>query len=180
MFLLMTSTGWEEQSMGKHDCHLPDPGSGLPALEPAGVPLLLEGRSLIFFFLGWPSDISPPVASPSLADPPAIFLRWPACPWGMGVVERLCTADDPACFFTFFLRVDSLPLDSETVGDPDRLRLFTFLVMSAFLPVGVEEPFWVVPEGALSFSAFAFSSSSVFAFSSSSSSSSSSSLWHGS
>lgn len=61
-------------------CNLPDAGtgSGLPARDPTGVPLLLEERSLIFFFFGWPSDISPPVTSPSLAEPPIAFLLWPA------------------------------------------------------------------------------------------------------
>ena len=169
------------------ECNLPDAGtgSGLPARDPTGVPLLLEERSLIFFFFGCPSDISPPVASPSLTEPPIAFLLWPAWlgipgPCGMGVVERLCPAVEPAFFFTFFLRVDSLPLDSEWVGDPGRLRFFAFMSISVCLfPEGVVEPFGAVPEAVLSFSVFAFSSSSFLACDSSSSSSSSSSLWYG-
>jgi hypothetical protein len=83
---------------------------------------------------------------------------------------------DDACFFLSFFREDSLPLDSERLGEPDRLRLFDFFRGSECLgrPEGVLVPFDDAPEGSLEVSilAFALASSSfrlsiAFCFSSS-------------
>ena len=94
----------------------------------------------------------------------------------MGVVERLpfSEADPVACFFTRLCE-DSLPLDSERLGEPGRFSDFTFFESSAGfgLPEGVVTPLEAEPEAAFSFaSGLALGSSSFFdssAFSSSSS-----------
>lgn len=159
-------------------------GLGLAAREPepegvldlAPAPTILIRRLLPV----GPSDISPPVASPSLSAPApepllAIFgLCWP----GSGVVDRLGRTEPLACFLTF-LREDSLPLDSERFGEPGRLRDLPFFetASDAFcLPWGVVLPFGVPPADGFSFSlpsVFAFWSSSFFSPSASSFSSSS-------
>jgi len=116
------------------------------------VPLAPVPTSLIFCFLARaPSDISPAVASPSLAAPPLpLAFCWP----GMGVVARLPLSElGPAgCFFTR-LCDDSLPLDSERFGDPGRLSDFVFLAISAGLglPEGVVLPLEAAPDATLSF-----------------------------
>lgn len=79
------------------------------------------------------------------------------------------------CFFFCFFRDDSLPLDSEGFGDPERFKLFDFFMGSVCLgrPEGVFDPFVEVPDGSLdSALALAFASSSFrlsisFCFSSS-------------
>jgi hypothetical protein len=99
-------------------------------------------RSLSFFFF-WraPSDISPPVASPSLVEPMP-DLDFPAAPGGRGVPERLGCIEAPDDFFSFFLRELSVPLDSERFGDPGRFRDLPFFAASTCfcLPEGVRVP----------------------------------------
>jgi hypothetical protein len=55
---------------------------------------------------------------------------------------------DDGCFFLCFFREDSLPLDSERLGEPGRLRLFAFFRGSECFgrPEGVLVPFDDVPE----------------------------------
>lgn len=73
-------------------------------------------------------------------------------------------------FFLCFLRVDSLPLDSERFGEPGRFKLLTFLNGSECFgrPDGVLFPLDEAPDGSLesvfraSSLAFAFASSSFF------------------
>lgn len=124
-----------------------------------------------FFFARPASDISPPVASPSLMAPAASLAR---CELGIGVDERLPWTEPVACFLALF-REDSFPLDSisERFGDPGRLRLLPFLPSErAFgLPELGPAPFATLPDAA---SAPAFSPSSCLtSFSLSSSESSS-------
>jgi hypothetical protein len=126
-------------------------GIGLPALEPDGVFFAPVPTSLIFFFLTAPSDISPPVASPSLIDPAPTFDRCVPKPGGRGVVDLLSWTDADAFFI--FLRVDSLPLDSERFGEPGRLSDLPFFRASVCfcLPDGVVAPLDEVPDATLSF-----------------------------
>lgn len=115
-------------------------GAGLPAREPEGVPrafvpvLRWLPPSFCFFFIlpPTPSDISPPVASPSLVEP-GPGRR------GKGVPLRLPASEDElGPVLAFFLRVDSVPLESETPGDPARFSDFPFLPeLADFLPWGV-------------------------------------------
>lgn len=75
----------EPSSNAAQGVHVPDgeacpaAGAGLPALELAGVPLLWEPLTTetlgTFFFPRPASDISPPVASPSLMAPVAAIAR---------------------------------------------------------------------------------------------------------
>lgn len=142
---------------------------GLPALDAEGVPRALPLTSFNFFFLETaPSDISPPVASPSLPDPAPI--RRAAAPWGRGVPALLPVAG--VAFFLSFFREDSFPLDSERVGEPGRLRDLPFFEPSGFFPDGVLVPFVPAP---FAFSPAFLSSSSFFSSSFLSSSPSSSS-----
>lgn len=122
-----------------------------------------------FFFARPASDISPPVASPSLMAPAASLAR---CELGMGVDERLPWTEPVACFLALF-REDSFPLDSisERLGEPGRLRLLLFLPSGrAFgLPDVGPAPLVALPDAA---SAAALSPSSCLtSFSSSESSS---------
>lgn len=98
---------------------------GLPARDADGVPFVLPA-SLIFFLGPAASDISPAVASPSLMEPAPMLLR------GTGVPERL--PDAAAADFLIFFRVDSLPLDSDSAGDPARFRDLLFLSPFLCLP----------------------------------------------
>ena len=121
-------------------------GTGLPAREPEGVPVApVPDLSLIFFFsFKPPSEASPAVASPSLVAPPTPLGRP-----GSGVAERLGIAEAVALpILTFFLD-DSLPLDSERLGEPGRFS-FPFLTTSrAFcFPEGVVDPLDAAPETA--------------------------------
>lgn len=122
-----------------------------------------------FFFARPASDISPPVASPSLMAPVASLAR---CELGRGVDERLPGTDPVACFLALFLD-DSFPLDSisDRFGEPGRLRLLPFLTSGkAFdLPEAGPAPLAAPPDAA---SAAVFSPSSCLtSFSSSVSSS---------
>lgn len=82
---------------------------------------------------------------------------------------------EDACFFLSFFREDSLPLDSERLGDPGRLRFFVFSGSECFgRPEGVLVPLDDAPEGSFdgSILTFALASSSfrlsiTFCFSSS-------------
>lgn len=119
----------------------PCAGFGLPALDAAGVPLPLLPTTLIFFRGPAPSDISPAVASPSLPDPaPPILGRRAAFVCGRGVPARLPGAV-LTVFFIFF-RDDSLPLDSDSAGDPARFRDLLFFTTSPCFcfPCGVVAP----------------------------------------
>jgi hypothetical protein len=116
-------------------------GTGLPALEPEGVPVApVPDLSLIFFFsFTPPSEASPAVASPSLVAPPMPLGRP-----GSGVPERLPT---PALEIFTFLRLDSFPLDSERLGDPGRFRAPFLVFVTAFcFPEGVLVPLVAAPE----------------------------------
>lgn len=120
------------------------PGTGLPALEPVGVPLPCEPLTSLIFLLNFlrpASDISAPVASPSLVAPAAFFGRCrPFWAFGTGVEARLFGTEPVAVFLTL-LRDDSLPLDSSSdkLGEPGRLRLLTFFVSDAVLGLPVAE-----------------------------------------
>ena len=111
--------------------------SGLPALLPCGDPFLLDMVSFSFF-LRVPSLMSPPepaLPSVSLPEPWRRFAEvLGSLPLGMGgdpgreggcrVDEDWIWAATRGCFFFCFLRADSLPLASESRGDPGRfLRL---------------------------------------------------------
>lgn len=113
---------------------------GLPARDPAGVPLApVPSCRRRFILPPAPSDISPAVASPSLVDPAP---RADGPP-GRGVALRLPVTElvGPSFFF-FLFRVDSVPLESEPSGDPGRFRDLPFFTASAaaFLPWGVSGP----------------------------------------
>ena len=79
---------------------------------------------------------------------------------------------DDACFFLCFFRDDSLPLDSERLGEPGRFRLLAFFSGSECFgrPEGVLVPFDDAPEGsfdsildlALASSSFRLSISACF------------------
>lgn len=119
----------------------PCTGFGLPGLEAAGVPLPLLPSSLDFFRGPAPSESSPAVASPSLPGPvPPSLLRRCAFVCGSGESDRLPPAR-PADFFSFF-RDDSLPLDSDRVGEPARFKDLPFFNRSPCfcLPCGVVVP----------------------------------------
>lgn len=132
---------------------------GLPARDPAGVPLApVPSCGRRFILPPAPSDISPAVASPSLVDPAS---RADGPP-GRGVAPRLPATElvGPSFFF-FLFRVDSVPLESEPSGDPGRFRDLPFFAASAadFLPWGVSGPLDDEPTPFLSLSVL-FSSSS--------------------
>lgn len=106
-------------------------GAGLPARDADGVPFALP-TSLIFFRAAALSDISPAVASPSLVDPTPILVRRAATPCGIGVPERLPGA--VAVVFLIFFREDSLPLDSDSAGEPALFKDLFFLSPCLLFP----------------------------------------------
>lgn len=144
------------------------PAIGLPAREPTGVPVLdapVPGK-LSFSFLGLPLSLisaPEPAISTSLPEPdPSGPFRTRFLPcadgergrdvgWGVGCEE--------ACLFLAFLRDVSVPLASEALGEPRRLRDAAFFSGSVCFgrPEGVLLPF----EEAESFCWF-FSSSAFF------------------
>ena len=121
----------------------PGVATGLPALEALGVPRALPTSFNFLFLEPVPSDISPAVASPSLPDPAPILERLAIAPPGRGVPARLPEAGVAVCL-SFFLD-DSLPLDSESAGEPGRFKDLPFLDPSLGLPEGVLVPFDPVP-----------------------------------
>jgi len=91
------------------------------------------------------------------------------------VVELGSVGWDEGCFFFIFLRADSLPLASERLGEPGRLRILRRGLGCVGRFEGVLVPLVVFPEDAFSFKAdlalsccAALSSSSAFLRSSSS------------
>ena len=105
-----------------------------------------------FFFLmpPAPSDISPPVASPSLVEP----VRCDGLPTIRGVELRLPVSEAVlGPVLAFFFRVDSVPLESETPGEPARFKDLPFFPDSttAFLPCPVSLPL-EAPDLSFSFS----------------------------
>lgn len=112
--------------------------------------LRLLAKTLIFFLPPAPSDISPPVASPSLPEPapPAMpFLFAPPKEDGIGVPARLPALDAAEVLNLGFLREDSLPLDSERLGEPARFKDLPCLPTPGTLSFcGVVVPFVLAPE----------------------------------
>lgn len=108
---------------------------------PPGIALGLPALELILDFSlsldPVPSDISPPVASPSLPEPAPALLRRAMAAEPKGVPARM--PEGSTLFFIFFFRDDSFPLDSDRFGEPARLRDFLFLMASPSLcfPCGV-------------------------------------------
>jgi hypothetical protein len=92
------------------------PVAGLAAREPRGVPLGDMTRRTF-----WPGRLLllPSVSLPEPARPRANEGCRDMRPSGRGVAVPLLLW--PCCFLTF-LRLDSLPLASERLGDPGRLR----------------------------------------------------------
>lgn len=79
---------------------------------------------------------------------------------GIGVPPRLGTTDPTPVFI--FLRIASLSLDSDMLGEPGRFSLFFLAASALCLPEGVVLPFVFAPEDPESFwSAFLDSSSSL-------------------
>jgi hypothetical protein len=74
---------------------------------------------------------------------------------------------DEGCFFLCFFRDDSLPLDSERLGDPGLLRLLDFFEGSKCLgrPDGVFVPLDEAPEASLDSDLALFFASSSFCLS---------------
>ncbi len=106
----------------------------------------MPALSLSFFFSFAPaSDVSPAVASPSLMAVASGFGRP-----GRGVPPRL-GATDPFPVLSF-LRMASLSLDSDMLGEPGRFNL-PFLAASAALcfPDGVVLPLVFAPDAPGSF-----------------------------
>ena len=64
------------------------------------------------------------------------------------MVERLGPSDEFLAVLTFFLRLDSFPLESERLGEPGRLRVLLFFKGSSpFLPPdGVVLPLVLAPD----------------------------------
>lgn len=150
------------------------PAIGLPAREPTGVPVLdCPGRlSLSFFGLPLSLISAPePAISTSLPepDPPRGIFRTRFLPAAAAVGEigrdvGCGVGCEEACLFLAFLRDVSVPLASEPLGDPRRLReVADFFSGSVYFgrPEGVLLPF-DEPESFCWFfssSAFFFSSS---------------------